>query len=74
MRTIAPHHLMATVVVAALLGVIAGFSITSQSTAGSLGGFLRLLRRDGLREPHLAVVPAMRAREPATSKKGPAAG
>jgi len=36
MRTIAQHRLMATVVIAALLGVIAGFSVTSQSTAGSV--------------------------------------
>jgi hypothetical protein len=36
MRTIAPHRLLATVVIAALLGVIAGFSVTSQSTAGSV--------------------------------------
>lgn len=33
MRTIAPHYLMATVVAAALIGVIVGFSTTGHSTA-----------------------------------------
>ena len=36
MRTIAPNRLMATVVIAALLGVAAGFAATGQSTAGSV--------------------------------------
>ena len=35
MRTIAPHYLMATVVAAALVGAIAGFSTTGHSTAAT---------------------------------------